>query len=126
MFADEISLKNGEDFWISGLASPGPKVQRSPATTGERRAPARSRGGRSHLPAGPGILRQILSLFVAELEFCRETHFWRQNTQIVSSLGVAVDVSDDNLSPRSFVAMTSVASRDFDDTNIGPLSVVVE
>jgi hypothetical protein len=61
--------------------------------------------------------------FVAKLEFCRETHFWRQNTQIVSSLGVAVDVSDDNLSPRSFVAMTFVASRDFDDTNISPLSV---
>jgi hypothetical protein len=29
MFCDEIGLKNGDDFWISGLARPRPKVQKS-------------------------------------------------------------------------------------------------
>jgi hypothetical protein len=31
MFVDEIGWQNGNDFWISGLARPGPKVQKSVA-----------------------------------------------------------------------------------------------
>jgi hypothetical protein len=31
MFFDEIGWQNGNDFWISGLARPGPNVQKSVA-----------------------------------------------------------------------------------------------
>jgi hypothetical protein len=37
MFCDEIGWKNGGDFWISGLASPGPKVQKSLSLSRKRR-----------------------------------------------------------------------------------------
>jgi hypothetical protein len=79
MSSDEIGLNNGDDFWISGLAIPGSKVQKSSAPfQRERPTPARSRMGlatsKQRMADQAGGARATCT--VAEERLVARAYFW--------------------------------------------------
>jgi hypothetical protein len=62
MLADEIGWKNGGDFWISGLARLGPKVQKPPGVLSVAK-----RAFGDSIPKSLRLLKLRMSLRATEL-----------------------------------------------------------